>query len=135
MQNAFKIKNISFLEAIEQPLPTEKANAYYKYSLDLGLLQPNQNPSKRHAWEIKCKPPEALHELPPKLPHAGKYEWLGHQNLDPPKWLWDSLIAKTVPATEGCLRKGYIAVSYTWGRWKVGEEMRDGTSWAVPVVD
>src|SRR5947207_2265452 len=51
----------------------------------LGFWRPNETPSTIHAWEVQSIPANEL-DLPPKLPHAGKYEWVGHQHRTPPKW-------------------------------------------------
>ena len=103
----------------------------------LGFLHRDENAaanSIRHAWEVETVPADQL-ELPKKLLHAGKYRWIGRQNLDPPKWLWDSQESCTIRASESSLADGYTAVSYTWGRWKIGERMEAGTPWPIPILD
>src|SRR5438046_1826073 len=88
----------------------------------LGFWRPDEIPSTSHVWEVQSIPANEL-DLPPKLPHAGKYEWVGGQDLSPPKWLWDSHRSTTVRTSEILPHaQGYIAVSYTWGRWKIGEK-------------
>lgn len=101
----------------------------------LGFWRPNETPSIRHAWDLQGAPAKEL-ESPPKLNHAGKYEWVGNQDCRPPKWLWDSHRSITVRTSDISPQfDGYIAVSYTWGRWKVGETKFSGTPWPVPALD
>jgi hypothetical protein len=141
MQNHFP-SNISLIESIatgqtvlQKSEPSSRAEYMYKHCQDLGLLLPYQVPSTRHAWGIHCNRIENLDKLPDKLLHAGDYDWVGEQDQRPPTWLWDSVESCTVATDDTVLRDGYIAVSYTWGRWKCGERMQPGTTWSVPIVD
>ncbi|KAF3089326.1 hypothetical protein TWF569_003189 [Orbilia oligospora] len=68
-------------------------------------------------WDIEVETASDLKVLPTKISHSGPYEWIGEKSSEPPKWLWDSEAKKTVRATKKMLKEGYIAVSYTWGRW------------------
>jgi hypothetical protein len=86
-------------------------------------------------WTVESKPPSDLHVLPKKFGHTGDYEWIGPEAGGSPKWLWDSRLSRTVRADAECLRDGYIAVSYTWGRWKIGEQFAGGTAWSLPQVN
>jgi Heterokaryon incompatibility protein (HET) len=107
-----------------------------KHCMDLGLWD-EDNQRVRHEWCVERKISGDLNKLPSRLPHAGKYDWIGEESHEPPKWLWDSQTGRTVPADDAMLREGYIAVSYTWGRWIVKGEWRSikGVPWRIPVVD
>ena len=98
----------------------------------LGLFNAHQTPSLRHTWDVVCQAISNLQTLPVKIPHAGHYEWVGDPDERPPKWLWDSQDYCTVESNAERLAEGYIAVSYTWGRWKCGETQISGTDWSVP---
>ena len=90
--------------------------------------------NKSDTWDVGLRSVESLQTLPPRLPHAGTYEWIGKPNPEPPLRLWDSKESCTVQATKERLSQGYIAVSYTWGRWMIGERREDGTTWKLPIV-
>lgn len=75
-----------------------------------------------------------LHNLPTKLSHSGKFGWIGKEDRRGPKYLWDRKSGQTVEATPDRLRSGYFAISYTWSRYKIGEERQSGTPWPVPVI-
>ena len=107
--------------------PTTREDRMREYFEALGFLQP----AEQHMWEVQCVSADKL-ELPPRLSHAGKYEWIGHPSREPPKWLWDSHESCTVRTNEALLREGYTVVSYTWGRWKIGERIEPGTPVASP---
>ena len=101
----------------------------------LGFWCPDQEPSIKHAWEIGIISADSF-EKPPRLTHAGQYEWVGKPSDLPPKWLWDShrsatVLTSAIPPGD----RDYIAVSYTWGRWKIGERREEGTPWQLPVYD
>lgn len=85
-------------------------------------------------WVVDLQSPEQLRKLPEKMPHSGNYEWLGPEQTGSPKYLWDSVLSETVLATPERLQQGYIAVSYTWGRFKEGYGRVNGTPWNVPVI-
>ncbi|KAH6610505.1 hypothetical protein Trco_000525 [Trichoderma cornu-damae] len=92
-------------------------------------------------WEVVTNHTKSLAQLPEKHAHAGKaFQWDENESKDlagagEPRWLWDSKESQTVEATEDVLREGYVAVSYTWGRFKIGEAVAPGTPWPVPIVD
>ena len=104
-----------------------------KYCRDLGLWSDREKRPLHHL-EIQRRPLEALNELPSKLPHAGKYTSAGGEHLGMPRWLWDSKMSKTVTADQTTLEDGYVAVSYTWGRWRSGKVTQPGTRWQVPIT-
>ena len=113
-----------------------------KLCSDLGIdashYEDADTPSEtRHVWEVGVESIDNLGDLPDRLSHAGEYEWIGEPQLDGPKWLWDARERHTVPANESNLAEGYVAVSYTWGRWRLEDQMevRSGTSWPVPMID
>lgn len=111
-------------------------NTLVRFCQELGLWKSTQTPAvPHHAWEITIETIDKLHSLPPKRPHAGKFDWVGTLITKPPKWLWDSRENCTVRADSNRLREGYIAVSYTWGRWKIAEKREIGTPWPLPIVD
>ena len=86
-------------------------------------------------WSVQPEHVRELTQLPKKYGHAGAFEWEGPESTGSPKWFWDSSESRTVAADQTVLQEGYIAISYTWGRWKSGETIAAGTSWPVPVVD
>lgn len=100
----------------------------------LGLYNATQIPPFRPLWTVECRTIQNLQTTPSKIPHAGQYEWVGDRDERPPKWLWDSQEYCTVEATKERLDEGYIAISYTWGRWKCGETSVPGTTWPVPLL-
>lgn len=104
-----------------------------KYCEDLGLWDEEKSCLDPH-WHVEVK---TYKSLPPRLPHAGRYEWVGGESFETPKWLWDTKTGQTVRATKSILREGYTAVSYTWGRFRKGNEMRaiEGVPWKVPAID
>jgi hypothetical protein len=85
-------------------------------------------------WVVDLQSPSQLRTLPAKLAHSGHYEWLGPEGTGSPKYLWDSDLSQTVLATPERLQQGYIAVSYTWGRFKERYGPVNGTPWNVPVI-
>ncbi|KAF3912445.1 hypothetical protein ABW20_dc0102944 [Dactylellina cionopaga] len=88
-------------------------------------------------WDIECKKSEDLTVMPNRVPHSGAYDWIGDEPSEPPKWLWDSHTQKTVRASNAILREGYIAISYTWGRYIKRGEWRSikGVPWKVPDME
>ncbi|KIW17988.1 hypothetical protein PV08_02274 [Exophiala spinifera] len=85
-------------------------------------------------WVVKMRSPAELTILPTKIQHSGNYPWLGPQQTGSPNCLWDSEVSETVLATPERLQEGYIAVSYTWGRYKERYDPVDGTPWRVPII-
>ena len=90
-------------------------------------------------WDVQYDSISNL-QLPPQKPHSGEFEWIGKDNEALPTYLWDSKYAQTVSATPPILQQGYIAVSWTWGRYQVekrGEKrtrQSGGTPWEVPYI-
>jgi len=107
------------------------------YLKNLGLFLPEQPRPKNQLWEVKTRSISQVNEFPTKLPHSGAYDWIGIPNTDPPKWLWDSQEYRTVRANESHFCEGYIAVSYTWGRWSVENRQIQtfGTPWPLPILE
>ncbi|CAH0021699.1 unnamed protein product [Clonostachys rhizophaga] len=89
----------------------------------------------RHEWLVERKRAQELESYPTRLPHAGRYKWIGPESDQPPSWVWDSMRHQTVEVTDEILKEGYIAVSYTWGRWR-GEGSRPvkGVPWEIPRI-
>lgn len=85
-------------------------------------------------WNVKLHPPGHLRTLPKKEPHSGSFEWIGPEPSGSPRYLWDSKDSQTVLTTQDHLRQGYIAISYTWGRFKEGYGPARGTPWNVPII-
>lgn len=85
-------------------------------------------------WIVETRPATYLIAFPSSTGHSGEFEWDGTEATGSPKWLWDSRLSKTVEATPQLLENGYVAVSYTWGRWKVGTTKVSGTDWQLPVL-
>ena len=77
---------------------------------------------------------EQLTSLPQKIEHPGASLYIGVENKGRPKWLYDSLTDQTVIAEDYMFKQGYVAVSYTWGRWRDGWHWEHGTPWQVPTV-
>ncbi|RDI77036.1 hypothetical protein Vi05172_g12953 [Venturia inaequalis] len=120
-----------FLQS-ESASETERLRNYVR---ELGL---NSN-DRALAWKVQKGSSKAL-ELPPRKPHSGDFEWIGKPNKALPAYLWDSKRVQTIEATPEILRtEGYIAVSWSWGRFqeKEGRTTRQsgGTSWHVPVIN
>ncbi|KAB8276177.1 hypothetical protein BDV30DRAFT_236011 [Aspergillus minisclerotigenes] len=88
-----------------------------------------------HVWEVRISKVAELQSIPERMPHSGDYEWQGPEDTRLPRYLWDACLSKTVVATDDRLQEGYIAVSYTWGRWQVGSMRQEGTNWSVPKID
>lgn len=112
---------------------TERLRNYVK---ELGL-----NPNDRTlAWRVQKESSKCL-ELPPRKAHSGDFEWIGKANKALPAYLWDSERVQTIEATPEILRKeGYIAVSWSWGRFQEKEgrtrtRQSGGTAWHVPVIN
>ena len=82
----------------------------------------------------------SIKRLPLRQSHSGSFDWIGRNNGGLPKYLWDSKNNETRSATPDVLQQGYIAVSWTWGRYqsKKGAQKQTrhthGTSWNVPVT-
>lgn len=90
-------------------------------------------------WDARQVPLSEL-RLPPRQPHSGtgRFEWIGQENHFPANYLWDSKTDSTVFATPAVLKDGYIAVSWTWGRFQSKNGTHKifldvpGTKWRVP---
>ncbi len=134
MAKSHPFKPISLLSGIEKE---EDPTMVYIRSLceNLGLFMASEPSPLRHVWSVQRQSITSLQTLPTKLSHAGRYNWAGSPDERPPKWLWDSREFRTVEANETILAEGYIAVSYTWGRWMCGKTKISGTEWHVPQVD
>jgi hypothetical protein len=89
-----------------------------KFCEDLGLWD-DVNSCVRARWHVEKKSIEELNALPARLPHAGKYEWIGEPCVESPKWLWDSKLGCTVRCTQKIVDEGFVAVSYACGRWRI----------------
>lgn len=113
--------------------PTEEEDLILRMCEQLGLWCPSRTPSATHVWSVESNPTEQLSRFPEKRPHAGAYEWIGSQILEPPKWLWDSEDERTILVDPDHVPE-YVVVSYTWGRWKSGYRLTPGTQWSLPTV-
>ena len=69
-------------------------------------------------WDVEPSQVAHLSNLPRKVSHSGDFEWEGPASEAMPKWLWDSKKQSTIQASEEHFKDGYIAVSYTWGRYQ-----------------
>ena len=87
-------------------------------------------------WNVTDYPIEQLTLLPRKIEHPGGSRYIGVENKGKPKWLYDSVTNKTVRAEDYMFEQGYMAVSYTWGRWRLkgGWHQELGTPWDVPTI-
>ena len=85
-------------------------------------------------FELTSHAISSLAVLPAPIAHAGKFDYIGTENNGRPRWLWDSQTGTTVEATPERLQEGYVAVSYTWGRFRDGSVLyhESGTPWGVP---
>lgn len=113
---------ILMLEELEQSLDQSSgARELLGYADELRILK---NPALSHyyvhlPWQVKSIPvsqlivSDDLHQT-----HSGNYEWIGEETNPNPKYLWDSQDGCTVRATPKILEDGYIAVSWTWGRYQ-----------------
>ncbi len=100
--------------AASRPLGRSVAQAR-ELASTLGLGEPGAYPGLR--WGVA---PHTVNDLGPKkiqLPdkhvHSGKFNWVGREKIEMPKYLWDNIDFKTVKAAPQLLRK-YCAVSWTW---------------------
>jgi hypothetical protein len=114
---------------------TERLRNYVK---ELDLSPSASSPEQVLAWKVGTESISNL-ELPPRKCHSGDFQWIGKEPDAIPAYLWDSLKTQTVEATPDILHEGYIAVSWSWGRFqeKVGKRTRQsgGTNWHVPVIN
>ncbi|ERF70322.1 hypothetical protein EPUS_09340 [Endocarpon pusillum Z07020] len=86
-------------------------------------------------WKLTSHSIEQLTTLPEKIDHPGAERYIGSELKGYPKYLWDSSTGTTVLATNDMYNEGYVAVSYTWGRWRLGSDnwyWVKGTPWEVP---
>lgn len=137
-------RNLSLMERLDDmrrrlkkgDIPTTNQDRFLELCQKLGLWNPHTYPSAFHIWDIQSKPIRELTVFPHKLPHAGNYDWIGVPLRDPPKWLWDSVERRSILVDPRNVPE-YVAVSYTWGRWRnEGEDTYvPGTDWAQPVIN
>ncbi|TFA98802.1 hypothetical protein CCMA1212_009360 [Trichoderma ghanense] len=87
-------------------------------------------------WECKSRPIDYL-ALPEKITHPASAYYINQELKGRPKWLWDSHTRTTVLAEDHMFEEGYVAISYTWGRWRERGVWRriPGTPWGVPAMD
>ena len=85
-------------------------------------------------YDVTDHPIEQLTSLPQKIEHPGASPYIGVENEGKPKRLYDSLTDQTVLAEDWMFKLGFVAVSYTWGRWRVGWHQEHGTPWQVPTI-
>ncbi|KAL6876220.1 hypothetical protein HDV57DRAFT_501956 [Trichoderma longibrachiatum] len=87
-------------------------------------------------WECKPRPIENL-ALPEKITHPASKHYMNEELKGRPKWLWDSHKRATVLAEDHMFEAGFVAISYTWGRWRERGVWRQipGTPWGVPAMD
>ncbi|KAH6684513.1 heterokaryon incompatibility protein-domain-containing protein [Halenospora varia] len=92
--------------------------------------------TKKLPWTVTEHPLSELKALPKKIDHPGVFEYIGTKNNGSPKWLWDSKTDKTMATTDSMLREGYIAISYTWGRFRLSGQWRTepGVPWRMPAL-
>lgn len=96
-------------------------------------------------WHVSLRDVAQLHTLPEKKPHSGSFDdWIGEEPIAFPDYLWDARKGRTIKATDSQLNEGYIAVSWTWGRYQLrdadgpdGKKWRAarGVPWRVPCFD
>lgn len=111
---------------------------HYVGEIENGATNSNR-PNDELAWDVRDVPVSEL-TLPKHHEHSGngRFEWIGQENHFPANHLWDSKTGKTVFATPNVLREGYIAVSWTWGRFQAKNGFQKqflkvgGTDWRVP---
>ncbi|KAH6684511.1 hypothetical protein B0J14DRAFT_14422 [Halenospora varia] len=88
-------------------------------------------------WKLTHHPIEEFTTLPTKIDPQDIEKYIGSEVKDRPKWLWDSHTGATVLAKDYIFKEGYVAVSYTWGRWRQGKNgwyRESGTEWDVPSI-
>lgn len=87
-------------------------------------------------FEVTSHTISSLTAPPAPIAHAGKFDYIGTENKGSPKWLWDSETETTVEATPERLREGFVAWSYTWGRFRDGRLLHheSGTLWGIPTM-
>lgn len=114
-----------------------------KYVKELGLISSAGSPELAESmeWTVENGNVSSLASLPDHEKHSGSFEWIGQEREKYPTYLWDSHEDRTIWATADILEQGYIAVSWTWGRYQKrdpdGEkEFRPSSSvrWQLPVI-
>jgi len=118
---------------------TEDARRNFRLFEELGLIETtaDNDHACSHSWSLESAHIRQLCQPPVKVPHAGRFEWIGRPSEGNPTWLWDAEKDRTVAATPEILSQGYSAISYTWGRWRVqgAEVIESGTPWRLPTLD
>ena len=112
-----------------------------KYVEELGLVSTASRPdgAKRIEWKVEKCSVARLH-LPDHEKHSGAFEWIGEEKEKYPTYLWDSRDDNTVQAIPAILKEGYIAVSWTWGRYQKQQNdqpvFRKSSTvpWELPVI-
>lgn len=124
---------VSSIPSQHQGAADQKALAARCESLGLGIAAGDG--ALVHRWEIDSRSVDDLPGFPSKLPHAGRYQPIGQVSNERPKWLWDARKSETVLASQHEIDEGYVAVSYTWGRWQDGTSRQLGTLWEIPTTN
>ena len=120
--------------------PGSDVNTLKEYAHELGLGDLTQaSVDQPLRLEIEYDSVSNL-RFPSRRSHSGQFDWIGKESEALPSYLWDSRTKETVSATPEMLHEGYIAVSWTWGRYqktngnkKLTRKSR-GTPWEVPLV-
>ena len=111
-----------------------------RYVKDLGLAfasRPDQ--AERIEWNVEKGSLSKL-RLPNREKHSGAFEWIGQEKDKYPTYLWDSCEDNTVLAVPARLEEGYIAVSWTWGRYQKHQNGQpvfrksNTVPWELPVI-
>ncbi|KAL9609352.1 MAG: hypothetical protein Q9167_005877 [Letrouitia subvulpina] len=105
------------------------------FPIENETLSPAEEALKAN-FELTSHTMSSLTAPPAPIAHAGKFDYIGDENKGHPKWLWDSQTETTVEATPNRLREGYVAWSYTWGRFRDGARLHyeSGTLWGIPTM-
>lgn len=115
----------------------ERYQARYKNLSDHELLELEVEERSQKAldgWKPTSHPIEKLTTLPVRIDHPGAERYIGSELKGRLKYLWDNNTGTTVLATNEIFDQSYVAVSYTWGRWKDDWYRVKRTLWDVPSI-
>ncbi|KAH7464033.1 hypothetical protein FOMA001_g17948 [Fusarium oxysporum f. sp. matthiolae] len=120
-------------DKIEDILPGARKERTLEEEYDLPGEVDQRSREALQGWNLTSHAIEEL-RLPTKIDHPGSERYIDKELKSRPKWLWDSETKKTVLAEDYMFDQGYVAVSYTWGRWRDSWCTIRGTPWSVPTT-
>lgn len=133
---------ISLLEQLYVDPRLPEDDEVRKYVEELGLLPTaiGSDQPARINWTVEQGTISRV-QLPDHEKHSSAFEWIGEEREKYPTYLWDSHDDRTVLAQPERLQEGYIAVSWTWGRYQKRDADGQPTfrasntvPWQLPVI-